>query len=371
MPRAQRYAAAIVARSPVVIPSRRAARLFAAARSGAEEVLGVLEDAPVLAVDLGSGDSDLAVAPPAWLPCVVVGLAPAPTGAPVAGVDVAICVGEPDAAPTGWVGVDDPAAELDRLSAAVAAMPQAAVVLAQVLRLNEHLDTGAALSIESLAYSTLQAGPGFASWLASRTRRRAAQGSEPQPVVLVERQHDVLRLTLNRPDVRNAVSRRLRDELCEALALAGADPSVRAVELRGAGPAFCSGGDLQEFGTLPDPASAHLARTSRSPARMLATVAGRVTAYVHGACVGAGIELAAFAARVVAAPDASFSLPELGLGLIPGAGGTVSIPGRVGRHRTAWLALRGVALDADRARRWGLVDEIAEAHPAASERSDG
>jgi enoyl-CoA hydratase/carnithine racemase len=227
-----------------------------------------------------------------------------------------------------------------------------------VLRLNEQLGIDAALSVESLAYSTLQGGPSFASWLASRSKTGTATVAEPEPAVLVERDHDVLRLTLNRPGVRNAVDRRLRDELCEALAVACTDRSVRAVELRGAGPAFSSGGDLGEFGTAPDTVTAHLARTSRSPARLLATVADRVTAYVHGACVGAGIELAAFAGRVVAAPDAGFSLPELGLGLIPGAGGTVSIARRVGRQRTAWLALGGSTLDATTARRWHLVDEV-------------
>jgi len=84
-----------------------------------------------------------------------------------------------------------------------------------------------------------------------------------------------------------------------------------------------------------------------------------VTAYVHGACVGAGIELAAFAGRVVATPDTRCRLPEVSLGLVPGAGGTVSIPRRIGRQRTAWLGLGGAELEATRAAQWGLVDEIA------------
>jgi enoyl-CoA hydratase/carnithine racemase len=79
---------------------------------------------------------------------------------------------------------------------------------------------------------------------------------------------------------------------------------------------------------------------------------------VHGACVGAGVELPAFAARVVAREDARFWLPELSMGLVPGAGGTVSLPRRIGRQRTAWLALSGAQLDASTALRWGLVDEI-------------
>ena len=74
--------------------------------------------------------------------------------------------------------------------------------------------------------------------------------------------------------------------------------------------------------------------------------------------LGAGSELPAFARRVVAMEDAFFQLPEVAMGLVPGAGGTVSIPRRIGRQRTAYLALSGLRLDAATARRWGLVDEI-------------
>jgi enoyl-CoA hydratase/carnithine racemase len=91
---------------------------------------------------------------------------------------------------------------------------------------------------------------------------------------------------------------------------------------------------------------------------LLSRCADRVEARVHGACVGAGAELPAFCRRVVAAPGAFFQLPEVGFGLVPGAGGTVSLPRRIGRQRTAWLALTGRRLPAELAREWGLVDEI-------------
>jgi enoyl-CoA hydratase/carnithine racemase len=324
----------------------------------------VLEGLPLLAVDLDGSGAGLDDGPPPWLPCIVVGVGTSPGGPAPAGVDVAIvATGGSGDEPSGWVRVTDPHAELERLSAAVTAAPRAAVVLAQVLRLGEPLGAQAALSVESMAYSALQAGPEFATWLARRATP-PARGPAAGPSVLAERADDVLRLVLNRPKVRNAVSGDLRAELCEALAVACADPSLRSVELRGAGPSFCSGGDLDEFGTLPDPVTAHLTRTGRSPGRLLAALGDRTTAYVHGACVGAGIELAAFAGRVVADPGATFALPELGLGLIPGAGGTVSIPRRIGRQRTAWLAAGGAVLDAGAARRWGLVDEIDEVAPA-------
>jgi enoyl-CoA hydratase/carnithine racemase len=89
-------------------------------------------------------------------------------------------------------------------------------------------------------------------------------------------------------------------------------------------------------------------------------VAARTTAQLHGACIGAGIELPAFADRVVAAPGSRFGLPELRLGLVPGAGGTVSLPRRIGRWRTAYLALADHFLDVDEALRWGLIDAVAE-----------
>jgi enoyl-CoA hydratase/carnithine racemase len=176
--------------------------------------------------------------------------------------------------------------------------------------------------------------------------------------VLVERAGANLRLTLNRPARHNAVGTGLRDALFEALLVACADASVERVVLDGAGPSFCSGGDLDEFGTLPDPATAHLVRLTRSPARLLARLGARLEVRLHGACIGAGIEMAAFAGRVVARPDTVISLPEVGLGLIPGAGGTVSLPRRIGRHRTAELALRGGPIDAATALRWGLVDVV-------------
>jgi enoyl-CoA hydratase/carnithine racemase len=87
-------------------------------------------------------------------------------------------------------------------------------------------------------------------------------------------------------------------------------------------------------------------------------VAERVTVELHGACVGAGIEIPALAGRIIAKPDTRIRLPEVSMGLIPGAGGTASLPRRIGRHRTAWLALGGAWLDATTALGWGLVDEV-------------
>ena len=138
----------------------------------------------------------------------------------------------------------------------------------------------------------------------------------------------------------------MRDELAEALTLAAADAEVTLVELRGEGAAFCAGGDLDEFGTRPDPATAHIIRLERSVGRLLARLRTPSVSYLHGACMGSGIELAAFTDRVLASPDTLIALPEIGLGLVPGAGGTVSLPRRIGRLRTAWLAFTGRPIDA-------------------------
>jgi enoyl-CoA hydratase/carnithine racemase len=247
----------------------------------------------------------------------------------------------------------------------IAAAPLAAMALVQLLRAGEGLDVRTGLLAESLVYSTLQSGPEFAAWQAGRPASAAPPPAEGSAVRL-ERDGARLTLTLDRPQRRNAFSAEMRDGLVEGLQLAACDASIAEVVLRGSGAAFCSGGDLAEFGHLPDPATAHAVRQTRSAARLLADCAGRVRACVHGACIGAGAELPAFARRVEARDDAFFQLPELGMGLVPGAGGTVSIPRRIGRQRAAQLALSRWRLDADTALRWGLVDAISPSGAASS-----
>jgi hypothetical protein len=235
--------------------------------------------------------------------------------------------------------------------------PLAASALVQLLRHSESLPLHDALLAESWAYSTLQSGPEFATWLAARTPGEPAP-QNAEPAVLARREGSLLHLTLNRPERHNAYSAEMRDALCESLAVADADPSIEHIQLDGAGSSFSSGGDLVEFGTLADPATAHAVRSVRNAGRLLARLAPRVEVKVHGACVGAGVELPAFAAKVSARADAWFMLPELSMGLVPGAGGTASLPRRIGRRRTAWLALSGERIDARTALEWGLVDEI-------------
>jgi enoyl-CoA hydratase/carnithine racemase len=286
--------------------------------------------------------------------------APAPlTGVPL----VVVGVGADDGPGTDLVDlvVPDVAAAREVVEA-VAHAPIAAVALALLLRGAGDRAVAAGLVAESATYSALQAGPEHRAWLAGRNRRRGREEPAATPPVRVERHDEVLRITLDRPHVRNALDAAMRDALLDALAIAEGDPAL-AVELAGAGAGFCSGGDLDEFGTLADPATAHRLRLERSVGLVLAGLAPRTTALVHGASAGSGAELAAFASRVVATPDATFELPELSMGLVPGAGGTVSVTARVGRHRCAWLALTGERIDAPTALAWGLVDEVGQDHP--------
>ncbi|HZT67869.1 MAG TPA: enoyl-CoA hydratase/isomerase family protein [Acidimicrobiales bacterium] len=325
------------------------------------EALGTLAGRPVIVVSV---DDTPATARCAQLlvriPCVTIGV-DFPGSVPLSAEGFDILLTTRPEPPAPWLG-SGPQAMLADLELAVSRSPEASVALVQLLRLGTALDTGSALVAESLAYGLLQSGSGFGRWLAERTAP-ARPAEDHGPAVLADRSGATLRLTLNRPSVHNAYSAAMRDALVEGLALAAADLTIKSVELSGAGPSFCSGGDLTEFGATPDPVTGHLVRSTRHPAWWLAELGPKTSAFVHGSCVGAGVELPAFAGRVVAHPDTTFRLPEVEMGLIPGAGGTASLPRRIGRHRTAYLALTGKAIDAATALSWGLVDEIGSGSP--------
>jgi enoyl-CoA hydratase/isomerase-like protein len=252
------------------------------------------------------------------------------------------------------VQVPDVGATVDVLTAAVEHAPSATAVLCQLLRLAQPLPIVDALRAESFAYSMLLAGPEFGRWLAARDRRPSVASTA---AVVVERAGDLLHITLDEPARRNPFSAGMRDLLYEALDVAVADPDV-SVLLDGAGPNFCSGGDLSEFGTASDVVAAHAVRTDRSVGRRLAELGERVTVHVHGVCVGAGFEVPCFAGTVLADPGTTFRLPEVGMGLIPGAGGTVSIARRTGRWWLAHVALTGAVVAAREALARGAVDAL-------------
>ena len=266
---------------------------------------------------------------------------------------IAVGASVPDELLRGVDVVTGSAQEAATITANIASQPLAAMTLVQLLRHNEEVTPEQGLLAESLAYATLQG---------ARQRRHArkvsAAAGKSGKTLLVERRGDELHLTLNRPAERNAYSARMRDELYEALQLLKMDANLRRAVIRGKGSCFSTGGDLEEFGLAPDPATAHAIRCARGVGRLLLELSDRLEFRLHRACIGAGIELPAFAARVIAERNTFVQLPEIRMGLLPGAGGTVSILRRIGRHRTACLALSARRVKASTALEWGLVDEI-------------
>lgn len=247
--------------------------------------------------------------------------------------------------------------ELPSLLASIKARPLAALTLVQVLRAVEKQDMQTALTLESLAYACLQGGSEHRAWLSQSSQTPKLLEGEGQPI-LFERRDDMLFAQMARPQFRNAISVEMRDAWLLALEMLAADPTITTLQISGAGACFSVGGALEEFGLCSDPSQAHWIRSVHSPARQMSIHGTRVRCYVHGACIGSGIELPAFAHSVVASPTAFFQLPELRMGLIPGAGGCVSISRRIGRQRMADWVLRGKRVRAPQALSWGLIDAI-------------
>ena len=242
------------------------------------------------------------------------------------------------------------------IEAQVHACPNAASIFCQTLRLGETMTPSDALILESLAYSTLLRGAEFERWLAARPRGEKA--TPCRPPLLIERQEHDLRIVIDRAETNNAMSAEVRDALVEALRQAGLDSSLRQVVLSGAGRSFSTGGELAEFGTTTDASLAHAVRVARSVAAEIFSLGQRIEVIAHGACIGAGVETMAAASRVSVQGPAFFQLPEIRMGLIPGAGGTVTLPRRIGRWRTAWMALSGKRIGREDALAWGLVDRL-------------
>jgi enoyl-CoA hydratase len=250
--------------------------------------------------------------------------------------------------------VIEPSVTADAVARAVLVHPEAAAVTVQLLRLLPALAVQDALTAESLAYGLLQGSAGHHAWIAGQ----APAQNYGEGGIRAERHGDRLSITLDRPASGNAIDRAMRDALYEAFALAALDPKIRAVILRGEGRTFSLGAKLAEFGTTTDPAAAHGIRARTLPARMIARCADRLEVHVQGGCVGAGLEVAAWAKDISAASDAWFQLPELAMGILPGAGGCVSLSRRIGRQRTALMILSGKRISAQTALEWGLADRI-------------
>jgi len=178
--------------------------------------------------------------------------------------------------------------------------------------------------------------------------------------VLYEKAADgIAWVTLNRPDVLNAINMQMRDELWDILHAVRDDPDVRCLIFRGAGDeAFSAGADVTEFGTAPSYVEARRARRERDLWWFMMTLEKPIIAAIHGYALGAGIELPMACDFRIAADDARIGLPEVSLGYIPSAGGTQMLPRHIPIGIAMQMILTGDPVDAQTALRWGLVQRV-------------
>ncbi len=180
------------------------------------------------------------------------------------------------------------------------------------------------------------------------------------PSVAYEKDESIAVVSLNRPETLNAYNVEMRDDLYEILRAVKEDPDIRAVILRGEGRAFSTGGDVSEFGSAPSPTRAREIRWQRDNWNFLANLPQPTIAAVHGYTAGGGMEIALLCDLCIAADDAIFFLPETGLGMIPGVGGTQTAPRAIGLGRALDMVLTGKRLNAEQARTIGLAVRIVD-----------
>jgi enoyl-CoA hydratase len=178
-------------------------------------------------------------------------------------------------------------------------------------------------------------------------------------VIIYEKNDGIAYVTLNRPQARNAYNIKMRDELYEVLGAIRDDPEVVVVILKGAGDkAFCAGADLTEFLTAPSPVIARRARFERDVWGLFLSIGKPMIAAVHGYVLGSGIEMALCCDIRLASEDARFGLPEPGLGIIPAAGGSQTLPRTIGQAAALEILMSGRWLTAVEAYRLKLVNRV-------------
>ena len=177
--------------------------------------------------------------------------------------------------------------------------------------------------------------------------------------LVYEKKEAIAWVTLNRPKALNAYNIQMRDDLYEVLSAIRDDTEVRVVIFRGAGEkAFCAGADLSEFLTAPSPVIARQIRFERDVWGLFLSIPQPLIAALHGYVLGSGIEMALCCDIRIASEDVRFGLPEVGLGIIPAAGGTQTLPRTVGRARALELLLTGRWADAQEAHQMQLVNRV-------------
>jgi enoyl-CoA hydratase/carnithine racemase len=179
------------------------------------------------------------------------------------------------------------------------------------------------------------------------------------PTVLTERDGHLAHLILNRPDVLNAIDNALAAELGRACERLAADASVWAIVFRGAGErAFSAGADLKARRDFTPLQWSEQRALFRNLFHTLRGMPQPIVAAVHGFALGGGTELAMLADFIVASDDAVFGLTEVSLGIIPGGGGTQSLPRVIGRNRAKELIFSARRISAAQALELGLVNHV-------------
>ncbi|HEX5998788.1 MAG TPA: enoyl-CoA hydratase-related protein [Hyphomicrobiaceae bacterium] len=167
-------------------------------------------------------------------------------------------------------------------------------------------------------------------------------------------------VTLNRPAARNAMNTRMMEELRACFTELYVEPGKAAacLILTGAGTSFCAGADLKERKGMPDEVWCRQHAILEQMVRALMDCPIPVIAAVNGPAFGGGMELALACDFIYAAQSARFALPEVTLGIIPGAAGTQNLPRAVGVKRAKEIALTGVPFSAADALAWGMVNKV-------------
>jgi enoyl-CoA hydratase len=173
---------------------------------------------------------------------------------------------------------------------------------------------------------------------------------------------DAAVLTLNRPAVLNALNRQTLVELLHAVREIGLDDKVKGAVITGAGPkAFAAGADIKELAAVTPIEAQALSAQGHALMDAIENLGKPVIAAVNGYALGGGCELAMACTLRIASETAKFGQPEVGLGLIPGYGGSQRLPRLVGKGRAMQIILSGKSIDAAEAWRIGLVNEVVPA----------
>lgn len=172
-------------------------------------------------------------------------------------------------------------------------------------------------------------------------------------------------ITLNRPDVLNALNRATMDELVDAIEGFDRDEAVRCIVITGAGRAFAAGADIKEMAGATAPQM--LAGYRFQQWERIRKVTTPLIAAVNGLALGGGCELAMLCDMIIAAETAQFGQPEINLGIMPGAGGTQRLTRAIGKARAMEMVLTGRPIPARQAEAWGLLTRVVPAEVALEE----